>query len=180
MKMTALACVLVGTVIAILSVIAADVSAQDLQGDNWNSGNDPTGAPFLAYPHSEAQIMVLFGYQQSEDCTDVKLIVTNVFDYYPLESATVRGVFGFPYTETEADMPPTEATITTRSGKLFITALYTPSDLFYRELFNAENISWRDQPFPADYNAVIPMDGFNDSFNDMISECILVYTGDPV
>ena len=185
MRLTALASILVGTVIAILSVIAAEVAAQDFRPDVWNSGTDSGGAPFLVYPHQEAQVMVLFGYEKSKDCSDVKLVVSNIFEDFPLDGAIVEGVFGFPASEKEAPMPPVEAEIIRRDGSLFITSLYTPTDKFYRALFNAETISWRDQSFPADYNALIPMLGFNDMFNQMITSCLVTTseapsTGDPV
>ena len=167
----------------VLASIGADkaFATSPLPAGGWEIKKDDAGLPVMINRDDEKGVVFSFGYQNSKNCGDIRMIIGNVvpgkIEDAP-ENLASPSEMSTPATDS-IPLPriPIRAMKVT-DDRVMLLYSYTPSDKLLFELMNAPVFTWRDPAFIDGHRAQFNNEAFVDTLNHMTQHCVEIM-GEP-
>lgn len=164
----------------VLASIGADkaFASSPLPDTQWELKKDDAGMPVMMNRNSEFGVIFSFGYQNSKNCGDIRMIIGDIvpgdINDSPEEPISVPSEMSTP-NEDRIPLPAIPVQFMDVDGKsVLMLYVYTPSDKLLFELMNSMIFTWRSPAYQEDVRAPFNNEGFVDTLNKMTQQCIEV------
>lgn len=166
--------------IAALALWASLAHGESLLPDTeWVIDKDEDGYPMMLNTDDENLVLFSFGYQDSTDCGDIKMMIANVVPAEPDRDYSLDDYQGIALPSymripsvPNIDLPAEPVSFMEAEGdNVIMLYTYTPSDRLLIEMMNTEVFFWRDEVFTDESYAGFNNQGFVQTLNEVTRIC---------